>query len=116
MRKYEVIFKALADRKRLRLMVLLLKEQEQFFVCELASALGDSPYNLSKYLKELKMVDLVEEERMGRRVFYRIKPAENDFVEKLYQLLWMIEDEELEGFQQQLRLRKTLRGEDECVI
>jgi ArsR family transcriptional regulator len=116
MRKYEMVFKALSDRKRLQVMVLLLREEEQFFVCELADALGESHYNLSKYLRELKMAGLVEEERRGRGVLYRVRLAEDGFLERLYQALRMVEDEELEIFRERLRLRKSLRGENACVV
>ncbi|MGC8777357.1 MAG: ArsR/SmtB family transcription factor, partial [Candidatus Caldatribacteriaceae bacterium] len=111
-----MVFKALSDRKRLRVMVLLLQEKEQFFVCELADALGESHYNLSKYLRELKVAGLVEEERRGRGVLYRVKPAEDEFTEELYQALRRVGDEEFEVFRERLRLRKSLRGENECVV
>lgn len=111
-----MVFKALADRKRLRLMVLLLREKEQFFVCELADALAESHYNLSRYLRELKVADLVEEERRGRGVLYRARPAEEAFTRQLYQALEAIGDAEIHVFQERLWLRKSLRGENECVI
>jgi len=67
MERYERVFKALSQEKRLKVFTLLLKIGEECYVCEIADALLESHYNISKYLNDLKREGLVKEKKLGKR-------------------------------------------------
>lgn len=116
MSRYDLIFKVLSEEKRLKLLILLLKERKEVYVCELADALEESHYNISKYLKELKTVNLVREKRVGRGVLYSVVEAEDDFLKSLFEAILSIPEEFIEKNITLLRLRLSLREQNRCVI
>ena len=63
MNKLDKIFKALADRNRVRIIKLL--EKKKMCVCELASVMGATQPNISKHLKKLKSAGLICDEQKG---------------------------------------------------
>ena len=63
-------FKALADPTRLRILNLLLVRPA--CVCELQSVLDLPQSLLSRHLAYLRHAGLVQDERQGMRVFYRL--------------------------------------------
>lgn len=65
------LFKVLSDQTRLRLIVLLHKEE--LCVCELVGVLDESQPKISKSLAKLRDLNLVEDERIERFVFYKLK-------------------------------------------
>ncbi|RBY84802.1 transcriptional regulator [Blastococcus sp. TF02A-26] len=65
-----VRLKALADPARLRLLSLLLAEQE-VCTCDLAPAVGLTEATVSHHLGQLKKAGLVSGERRGMNVYYR---------------------------------------------
>lgn len=65
--------RVLADPARLRLVSLLATTQEAC-VCELTIPLGLSQPTVSHHLKVLSEAGLIERERRGRWVFYRLRP------------------------------------------
>lgn len=67
------LLKALSDENRLR-MVALLAEGE-LCVCHLAGALELSQPNASQHLAVLKNAGLVEGERRGSWIYYRLAPT-----------------------------------------
>lgn len=70
MERLEGIFKALADRTRLRILNLLL--QEDACVCELGSVLDLSQPLVSRHLAYLRNAGLVLDHREGMRVRYSL--------------------------------------------
>src|ERR1041384_8529342 len=60
-----------ADPNRLR--ILLLLEQEELSVAELQEILAKGQSQISTYLAQLKQAGLVEDRRMGKNAFYRLK-------------------------------------------
>jgi ArsR family transcriptional regulator len=66
------LVQALADRTRLRAVVLL--SDEPLCVCELTAALGISQPKMSRHLRALRALDIVEDGRVANRVFYRLHP------------------------------------------
>ncbi|MFT5758443.1 MAG: ArsR family transcriptional regulator [Alteromonadaceae bacterium] len=64
-------FKDLADDTRLKIILMLMLEQE-LCVCELTFALDLSQPKISRHMAQLKAHDLVEERKVGRWVFYRL--------------------------------------------
>ena len=64
-----------ADPNRLR--ILLLLEQEELSVAELQEVLSKGQSQISMHLAQLKQAGLVEDRRMGKNSFYRLKaPSE----------------------------------------
>src|SRR5205823_14371598 len=66
-------FAALADPARLRLLSLLASEGETC-ACELVEPIGRSQPTVSHHLKVLREAGLVEGERRGTWVWYRVVP------------------------------------------
>src|SRR5439155_5204337 len=60
-----------ADPNRLR--ILLLLEQEELSVAELQEVLSKGQSQISMHLAQLKQAGLVEDRRMGKNSFYRLK-------------------------------------------
>ncbi len=71
-----VIFSALADPTRLRLLKLLCHQHEPDALCvnALVGLLGISQPAISQHLKVLKSVGLVKGERRGYHVHYSVDP------------------------------------------
>lgn len=68
------MFKALGDPVRLRLMSMIAAVPE-LCVCELTPAFDLSSATVSHHLKTLREAGLVDAERRGTFVFYRVRPA-----------------------------------------
>jgi ArsR family transcriptional regulator len=72
----ERLFKALADRNRLRILNMLLQaEGEPVCVCEFQPTLGIAQPTVSHHLKQLVVAGLLERERRGAFAYYRLKPG-----------------------------------------
>jgi ArsR family transcriptional regulator, arsenate/arsenite/antimonite-responsive transcriptional repressor len=67
-------FKALADPARLRLLSLIAAQPGGACTCNLVEPLGKSQPTISHHLKILRAAGLVESERIGSWVWYRIVP------------------------------------------
>ena len=63
--------KALADPVRVRLMSLVLSDENGCCTCDLAPLLGLSEPTVSHHLKQLREAGLVEGTKVGTNVFYR---------------------------------------------
>jgi len=78
-------FKAIADPGRLRLLSFIAAQQNaEACVCHLVEPLGLSQPTVSHHLKVLTDAGLLERERRGTWMFYRLVPAR---VEALQQAL-----------------------------
>jgi ArsR family transcriptional regulator len=71
----ERLFKALADRHRVRILNLLAGADDAVCVCKLIPALGLSQATVSYHLKLLVDTGLLARERRGRFAHYRIAPG-----------------------------------------
>lgn len=72
----ERLFKALADRNRLRILNCLLQAGgEPVCVCEFQPTLGISQPTVSHHLKQLVEAGLLEREKRGTFAYYRLKPG-----------------------------------------
>ncbi len=78
--KAEAFFKALSDGTRLRLL-LLLQDEESLCVCELVHALDTHQPLVSRHLAQLRDMGVVEDERRGQWVYYRLSPGLPDWAE-----------------------------------
>ncbi|SEI83888.1 ArsR family transcriptional regulator [Allopseudospirillum japonicum] len=68
-----ILLKALADDTRLRIVMLLLQEEE-LCVCELTQALDEIQPKISRHLALLRGNGLLVDRRQGQWVFYSLSP------------------------------------------
>ena len=78
-------FRALGDETRLRIVALL--SHGPLCVCHVETALGLSQPNASRQLGVLRSAGIVEAERKGSWVYYRLAPQETADREKHLKLL-----------------------------
>jgi ArsR family transcriptional regulator len=70
------VFKALGDPVRLRLVSLIgAREGGEICVCDLTSAFALTQPTISHHLKVLREAGLIDSERRGTWVYYRLVPA-----------------------------------------
>lgn len=67
------LFKCLAEETRLQA-VALIYQAEELCVCDLCEVLGVSQPKMSRHLKELKNCQIVDADRRGKWVYYRLHP------------------------------------------
>jgi len=67
------IFKALADLNRLRIVLAL--GGGQLCVCQIIALIGLAPSTVSKHLSILRQADLIEAEKKGKWIHYRLSPT-----------------------------------------
>lgn len=73
--KYETrakVLKALAHPTRLKL-VDVLSEHDEVCVCELTASIGSDMSTVSRHLAQLRNAGIVESEKHGQMVFYRLR-------------------------------------------
>ena len=78
MRRMEKIFKALADRNRLRILKML--EIKPMCVCEVTSILGIAQSSVSRHLGILREAGFVTDEKVGLWVTYSLVTTTDDTV------------------------------------
>ena len=71
MKQFIRIMKAMSDPNRVRIIKLL--QRKELCVCELTELLGLAQSTVSKHLKLLDDVELIESRRDGAWIIYRIK-------------------------------------------
>ena len=69
-----LLFKCLADETRARMTLLILQEEE-LCVCELASVLYEIQPKGSRHVAHLRQCGLLADRRQGQWVYYRIHPT-----------------------------------------
>ncbi|MBD1401751.1 ArsR/SmtB family transcription factor [Pelovirga terrestris] len=84
MKNVASIFKALSDETRLRILALL--SNGELCVCDLMAALEVPQSTVSRHLAYLRNAGLVDDERRGVWMFYRLKQA-NALGDELLRLL-----------------------------
>lgn len=116
MKEYTDIFKALSDKKRLRIIRLLIQAGKELCVCEIMDSIQESHYNVSRHLRELKIAGLVKEKKVGRWVFYSLTETTERFqklilhaVERIPETTFLIDGK-------RLKARLSLREGEKCVI
>jgi ArsR family transcriptional regulator len=81
----ELLFKALADRHRLRILNLLLRaDGEAVCLCEIQPLLGLSQGTVSHHLKQLVAAGLLERERRGTYSYFSLVPGALDSVREVF--------------------------------
>ncbi|WPX07868.1 ArsR/SmtB family transcription factor [Anaerocellum danielii] len=89
------IFKALSHPVRIRIVKLLLEEESKY-VCELQEMVEFSQPNLSQHLRVLKDAQILEAEKIGLNVCYKLK---NENVKNLFEAAKILADSILEELQ-----------------
>lgn len=79
--------KALADVNRLRAAALLAWAGRELCVCELVDALGESQYNVSRYLGALCAAGLIRKEKRGRWAMYALAGGRGPLTEYIGRLV-----------------------------
>ncbi|BEK88932.1 ArsR/SmtB family transcription factor [Nocardia seriolae] len=74
--RMSVMFKALSDPVRLRLLSMVASHAgQEACVCDLSSGFDVSQPTISHHLKVLREAGLLSSERRGSWVYYRVEPA-----------------------------------------
>ena len=68
------LMKALADPTRLTMMASIWKAEEPICVCDFTAGLGLSQPTISHHMAKLKEIGLVEAEKRGIWIYYRLRP------------------------------------------
>ena len=97
-------------------MVALLKSGKELCICEIMDTLDIAQYNVSRYVKELRVAGLLEERKEGRFVFYSAVNCENDTERLLFKMLESLQNETLKEDNKRLAKRLSLRQAGKCVI
>ncbi len=121
MKKVEIdelinLFKALSDKTRLRIIHLLAKSKTGICVCEIMDALSENQYNVSRHLKALKSVGLIQENKLGRWVYYSIANPESQFQKFCIKVVSTLPEEPFSLDALRLNKRLSLRRNGKCVI
>ena len=116
LRKAENLFRALSNKKRLRLLKLLIIFDEEICVCEFEDALNLPQYTVSRHLNKLKEKNLVESRREGTWAYYSL-PSELDPAE-MGIIRWLdkfIDEEICKEDKHEMKKRLSIREKGKCV-
>lgn len=112
------IYKSLGEETRLRIMRILIKADVELCACEIIDVLEKPQYTISKSLGNLVKAGLIEENRNGRMMFYKLK-SDDDFNRTLFENIKLIRCAASPVFQNdftRLAERLALRKDGICVI
>ena len=92
----ELLFKALADRTRLRLLNLLAAGE--VCVCYFVEVLGTNQPKISRHLAYLRRAGVVAARREGKWMHYRITTPEDEHAARVFSevLTWLGEDRDMQ--------------------
>lgn len=76
--KQAELFKALADPHRLKILATIAREADEVCVCDLTAGLLLLQPTVSHHLKVLRETGLIQSERRGTWVYYRLTPGALD--------------------------------------
>ncbi len=110
------IFKALSDETRLRILHLFIKSGEELCVCELTDSLEVTQYNVSRHLKVLATAGLLDREKEGRWVYFRLAQPSDAVLQHVLQAVGALSDEVTTRDLTELQQRLSLRTNGRCTI
>lgn len=90
--RVDLVFRAFADRTRLRILHLL-RQREEICVCDLMRVLKLPQAKVSRHLAYLRRAGLVSGRRQEQWMHYRLLPAQGEFHAKLLECLACCLDE-----------------------
>ncbi len=88
MRDFLYITKALADSNRLRALCAL--QEQELCVCQIIELLGLAPSTVSKHMSILRQARLVDSNKQGRWIYYRLG-REDAPIEVKKALTWVLD-------------------------
>ena len=109
------ITKALSDPTRLRMLRLLISTGSELCVCEFVDTLQERLYNISKHLKVLEQVGLIDGSKEGRWDYYSVIKPSDPFYESIHRLVSCVPgfdtlfDADLSRFNDRMKLREDGR-------
>ena len=77
------LMKALADPTRLRMMASLIKAEGPICICDFTAGLGLTQPTISHHMAKLKRAGLVESQKNGIWIYYRLSQTMSDETRKL---------------------------------
>jgi len=105
------IFKALGDETRLRIMALLVNDQE-LCVCDIMSALEMPQSTISRHLSYLRNAGLVDDRRQGVWMYYKVNRDKLRYAGTIFDLLATMLLELDQAAVDQRNLRKHLAAKE----
>ena len=114
--EYTVIFKALSDPTRLKIMWLLFSIDSKISVSEIIDVLEETQYNVSKHLKILKNAGLIYEKKEGKWSFYYYKSSETPFNKEIRKTVETVPAEFMSKEIKRCKKRLSMRVDGKCVI
>ncbi len=98
----ELLFKALADRTRLRLLNLM--GETEICVCYFVEILGTNQPKISRHLAYLRRAGVVAARREGKWMHYRIVTPPDERAARLFATVseWLAEDREMQRDRERL--------------
>ena len=110
----QLVFQALADWTRIRVVRVLASARQEACLCELVDSLVEPQYKLSRHLKVLKQVGLLAAEKDGRFIYHKLVTRHEHF-RTLHVAICALPDSEamfradLRRFRDRMRLRESGR-------
>lgn len=114
--RYTVVYKALSDITRLKIMWLLLSIDSKISVSEIIDVLGENQYNVSKHLKILKNAGLIYEKKDGRWTFYHYRSRNDAFDLEIRKTVLTIPIELMSDEVFRCQKRLAMRVDGKCVV
>ena len=113
MKQKLAVFKALSDETRLRVLILLARQE--LCVCEIEETLKLSQSRVSRHLTVLRNAGLVLDRRNGTWIHYRLAPPRDDLERTLQKCLRKCFDEVPAVIEDLNRLKVVLSKEREST-
>jgi ArsR family transcriptional regulator len=113
MMNYEMVFKALGEYTRIKIIRLLA--YKAMYVCELESVLNMSQPRISQHLKILKHANLVRDEKEGQRSVYSLNKELIHDVFFQFTSFLDIPLESLSDFEQEYERIQRLNNDPEVI-
>lgn len=107
------VYKALSDQQRLRILNLL--HEGPLCVCHLVQILRTDQVKMSKQLKYMKVLGLLEAEREANWMIYRLAPDPHPLLEANLSCLREAQSPEAELLRTDLRQRKQVLTRIACT-
>jgi len=110
----EIVFQALADATRIRILRVLSASSDEACLCELVDSLLEPQYKLSRHIKVLRQAGLLTAEKDGRFVYQRLL-RHPPHLNKLNAVIQALPDADgtfsadLRRFRERMRLRESGR-------
>lgn len=114
--RYTVVFKALSDPTRLKIIWLLLSIDSKISVSEIKDVLEENQYNISKHLKVLKNAGLIYEKKVGKWAFYYYRENDESFDKTIRDTVLSIPDVLMKDEISRCHKRLSMRVDGKCVV